>query len=48
MPNISEMGSVWTPAGNMLFEAASGAKRLKLLQQTLKAIADEIAQKHSN
>ncbi|NQM04279.1 extracellular solute-binding protein [Streptococcus suis] len=49
MPNISEMGSVWTPAGNMLFEAASGAKDAKTAAtDAVKAIADEIAQKHSN
>ncbi|HEL9636441.1 TPA: extracellular solute-binding protein [Streptococcus suis] len=49
MPNISEMGSVWTPAGNMLFEAASGAKDAKTAaKDAVKAIADEIAQKHSN
>ena len=49
MPNISEMGSVWTPAGNMLFEVASGAKDAKTAAtDAVKAIKDEIAQKHSN
>ena len=49
MPNISEMGAVWTPAGNMLFEAASGAKDAKTAAtDAVKAITDEIAQKHSN
>ena len=49
MPNISEMGSVWTPAANMLFDAASGAKDAKTAAtDAVKAITDEIAQKHSN
>ncbi len=47
MPNISEMSTVWEPAGNMLFEAASGAKDAKTAATDAVAlIKDTIAQKY--
>ncbi|NQG97114.1 extracellular solute-binding protein [Streptococcus suis] len=47
MPNISEMSTVWEPAGNMLFEAASGAKDAKTAASDAVAlIKDTIAQKY--
>ncbi|MFX3705846.1 sugar ABC transporter substrate-binding protein, partial [Streptococcus suis] len=47
-PNISEKGSVWPPAGNMLYEAARGSKDAKTDEtDDVKAIEDEIDQKHS-
>lgn len=49
MPNISEMSTVWEPAGNMLFEAASGKKDAKTAAtDAVKLIEDTIAQKYSN
>ncbi|HFI0402273.1 TPA: extracellular solute-binding protein [Streptococcus suis] len=49
MPNISEMSTVWEPAGNMLFEAASGAKDAKTAAtDAVKLIEDTIAQKYGN
>ena len=49
MPNISEMSTVWEPAANMLFEAASGAKDAKTAAtDAVKLIEDTIAQKYSN
>lgn len=47
MPNISEMSTVWEPAGNMLFEAASGSKDAKTAATDAVAlIKDTIAQKY--
>ncbi|MGQ7462551.1 extracellular solute-binding protein [Streptococcus suis] len=49
MPNISEMSTVWEPAANMLFEAASGAKDAKTAAtDAVKLIEDTIAQKYGN
>lgn len=49
MPNISEMSTVWEPAGNMLFEAASGKKDAKTAAtDAVKLIEDTIAQKYAN
>ncbi|MBY5021174.1 extracellular solute-binding protein [Streptococcus suis] len=47
MPNISEMSTVWEPAANMLFDAASGAKDAKTAATDAVAlIKDTIAQKY--
>lgn len=47
MPNISEMSTVWEPAANMLFEAASGKKDAKTAAtDAVKVIKDTIAQKY--
>ncbi|HFI0457029.1 TPA: extracellular solute-binding protein [Streptococcus suis] len=49
MPNISEMSTVWEPAANMLFDAASGAKDPKTAAtDAVKLIEDTIAQKYGN
>ncbi|HFI0175964.1 TPA: extracellular solute-binding protein [Streptococcus suis] len=49
MPNISEMSTVWEPAANMLFDAASGAKDAKTAAtDAVKLIEDTIAQKYGN
>lgn len=49
MPNISEMSTVWEPAANMLFDAASGAKDAKTAAtDAVKLIEDTIAQKYDN
>lgn len=49
MPNISQMSTVWEPAGNMLFEAASGKKDAKTsATDAVKLIKDTIAQKYGN
>ncbi|MTB63458.1 extracellular solute-binding protein [Streptococcus sp. zg-86] len=47
LPNISEMSTVWEPAANMLFEAASGKKDAKTAaNDAVKLIEDTIAQKY--
>lgn len=47
MPNISEMSTVWEPAANMLFEAASGKKDAKTAaNEAVKLIEDTISQKY--
>lgn len=49
MPNISEMGTVWDPAANMLFDAVSGKKDAKTsATDAVKLIKDTIAQKYGN
>lgn len=49
MPNISEMSTVWEPAGNMLFEGVSGKKDAKTAAtDAVKLIEDTIAQKYGN
>ncbi|MGT2964903.1 extracellular solute-binding protein [Streptococcus acidominimus] len=47
LPNISEMSTVWEPAANMLFEAASGKKDAKTAaNDAVKLIEDTISQKY--
>lgn len=46
MPNISEMGEVWEPAGNMFFNVASGKKPSdKAAAEAVKTIKETIEQK---
>ncbi len=47
MPNIPEMGEVWTGAENLMFDAASGSKTPKeSADEAVKTISEAIEQKY--
>ena len=49
LPNLSEMSEVWAPAGNMLFDVASGSKDAKTATaDAVQLIKDAIQQKFGN